>query len=175
MPWKISVTVKFNFTLENLPPREKVTVSVSAHTEETFYFCTHFLMIYNANFRDLVLVCISHSRSNYQRWKLHVIHCYLIATFFLLNTQIQGFFSYCKTVFLSKWNVALFSKVYCLDVMQAFICPDECNMYWSVLFDFWFSAKQMKSLKKWITEDNQQLHDSVFVFSKFTTKISFKI
>ena len=50
--------MKFNFTLENLPPREKVTVSVSAHTEETFYFCTHLLMIYNANFRDLVLVCI---------------------------------------------------------------------------------------------------------------------
>ena len=67
---------------ENLPPCEKVTVSVSAHTEETFYFSTHFLMIYNANFRDLVLVCLSHSRSNYQRWKLHVIHCYLIPFFF---------------------------------------------------------------------------------------------
>ena len=161
--------------LKNLPPREKVTVSVSAHTEETFYFCTHFLMIYNANFRDLVLVCISHSRSNYQRWKLHVIHCYLIATFFLVNTQIQGFFSYCKTVFLSKWNVTLFSKVYCLDVMQAFICPDECNMYWSVLFDF--RQNRWNRLKKTpkIAEDNQQLHDSVFVFSKFTTKISFKL
>ena len=70
----ISVTVKFNFTLENLPPREKVTVSVSAHTEETFYFCTHFLMIYNANFRDLVLVCISHSRSNYQRNESYMLY-----------------------------------------------------------------------------------------------------
>ena len=65
----------------------------SAHTDETFYFSTHSLIIYNANFRDLVLVCISHSRSNYQYWKLHVIHCYLIiATFFLLNMLIQIFF-----------------------------------------------------------------------------------
>ena len=56
-----------------------------------------------------------------------------------------------------KINVTLFSKVYCLDVMQAFICPDECNMYWSVLFDFWFSAKHMKSLKKWVTEDSLNL------------------
>ena len=56
----------------------------------------------------------------------------------------------------SKWNVTLFSKVYCLDVMQAFICPHECNMCW-VLFDFWFLAKQMKSLKKWVTEDSLNL------------------
>ena len=145
MPWKISVTVKFNFTLENLPPREKVTVSVSAHTEETFYFCTHFLMIYNANFRDLVLVCISHSISNYQRWKLHVIHCYLIATFFLLNTQIQGFFSYCKTVFLSKWNVTLFSKVYCLDVMQAFINFAQMNVTYTGQYFLIFDFQQIKT------------------------------
>ena len=31
----------------------------------------------------------------------------------------------------------------------------ECNMYWSVLFDFWFSAKQIKSLKK-DTEDRRR-------------------
>ena len=147
MLWKISVAGNLISGRENLPPCKKVTVSVSAHTEETFYFSMHSLIIYNANFRDLVLVCISHSRSNYQRWKLH---CYLIATFFPLNAQIQVFFSYCKPVFLSKWNVTLFSKVYCLDVIEAFICP------WSVLFDFWFSAKQMKSLKKWVTEDRRR-------------------
>ena len=36
-----------------------------------------------------------------------------------------------------------------------------------------FRNYQKKTPK--IAEDNQQLHDSIFVFSKFTTKVSFKI
>ena len=54
-----------------------------------------------------------------------------------------------------KINVTLFSKVYCLDVMQAFICPDECNMYWSVQFLFLIFGKTDEIAKK-DTEDRRR-------------------
>ena len=56
--------------------------------------------------------------------------------------------------------------------MQAKFCPDECNMYF-LIFDFRQNKwSRLKSESPKITEDNQQLHDSIFVFSKFTTRIS---
>ena len=84
-----------------------------------------------------------------------------------------GAFQYLSAYFS---NSAIYSISYWKPcVMQAFICPDECDMYWSVLFDFRQNRWNRQKETPKIAEDNQQLHDSVFVFSKFTTKVSFKI
>ena len=83
---------------ENLPPREKVTVSAENLLIQRKHFTFPFFQCKSLSNNYIIILYLwqckfqRFSAGVYKLWKLHVIHCYLIATFFLLNMQIHVFF-----------------------------------------------------------------------------------